>query len=67
MIENMLDEEPSENTRAEIVLPYAFRGLLIHLLNPQLKDIEEPEDNHSLMEAIVKSLWLLVNYCNEQQ
>lgn len=45
----MLEDEPSVNIRSEIVLPYAFRGILIHLLNPQLNDLNEytnEEDNH---------------------
>lgn len=41
LIEQMFEEEPSVNIRAEIVLPYAFRGILIHLLNPQLSENEE--------------------------
>lgn len=42
----MLEDEPSENTRTEIVLPYAFRGLIIHLLNPILTELGENEDHN---------------------
>jgi hypothetical protein len=32
---------PADNTMVEIVLPIALRGLIIHLMNPQLLSLEE--------------------------
>ena len=43
---------PSDAAMAEIVLPVAFRGLIIHLMNPQLLSLDE-HGTIQIMHAII--------------
>ena len=43
---------------AEIVLPVAFRGLLIHLMNPQLLSLDE-QGTIQILLTIIQSMYYL--------
>jgi hypothetical protein len=48
----------------EIVLPVALRGLIIHLMNPQLLSLDE-DGTIQILAVIVQALWLLAERAND--